>query len=281
DDAFGNYRQLLEDVTLTPAMGLYLNMQANDKGNLVNGTHANENYAREIMQLFSIGLNRMWPDGSLVLDSTGSLVPTYDQNVSMGAAADFTGWNYWQALQGNGRLPTGFSPSANYTNPMVLVPSHHDLNTKLLLDNVVLPAAQGAAADSTKTNFDNYCLQDLELCLDNIFNNQNVGPFICRQLIQPLVTSQPSPTYLYRVVHAFKYNGSSVRVDTQGVIRAFLLDYEARRPSSVANGTFGKQPNPLLRIPAPARSFPPPTPVTANYSETTTPTLTVTTSGAH
>ena len=104
-------------------MGLYLNMQGNDKGSLITGTHANENYAREIMQLFSIGLNRMWPDGTLVMNSTGNLVPTYDQNVIMGFAAAFTGWNYYQTNQANGRLPTNFSPSANYTNPMVLVPT--------------------------------------------------------------------------------------------------------------------------------------------------------------
>ena len=148
---------------MTPAMGLYLNMQGNDKGSLITGTHANENYAREIQQLFSIGLNRLWPDGSLVMDSTGNLVPTYDQNVIMGFAAAFTGWNYYQPNQGNGRLPTSFSPSANYTNPMVLVPTHHDLNTKLVLDNVVLPQAWGSQADPSSTNFDAYCSQDLEL----------------------------------------------------------------------------------------------------------------------
>jgi hypothetical protein len=281
DDAFVNFRQLLEDVSLTSAMGLYLNMQANDKGNIIMGTHANENYAREIMQLFSIGLNRLWPDGSLVLDSTGSLVPTYDQNVIMGVAADFTGWNYWQPLQGNGRLPASFSPSANYTNPMVLVPTHHDLNTKRLLDNVVLPAAQGAQADSTKTNFDNYCLQDLELALNNIFNNQNVGPFFCRELIQRLVTSQPSPGYLYRVVHVFNDNGSGVRGDMQAVLSAILLDYEARSPNSVTNVTFGKQREPVLRITAPARALPAPAPLAATYSQTSNTTITVTTSAGH
>ena len=163
DNAFGNFRALLKAVTLTPGMGLYLNMQGNDKGSIINGTHANENYAREIMQLFSVGLNRLWPDGSLVMDSTGNLVPTYDQNVIMGFAAAFTGWNYYQANQGNGRLPTNFGPPANYVNPMVLVPTHHDLNTKLMLDNVVLPQAWGSQADSSNTNFDTFCSQDLEL----------------------------------------------------------------------------------------------------------------------
>src|SRR6266404_877192 len=228
DNAFGNFRDLLEAVTLTPAMGLYLNMQGNDKGSIITGTHANENYAREIMQLFSIGLYRFWPDGSLVMSSAGELVPTYDQNVIMGFAAAFTGWNYWQPFQTNGRLPTGFGPAANYTNPMVLVPTHHELGTKLLLDNVVLPQAWGSQASSSSTNFDTYCLQDLELALDNIFYNQNLGPFICRQLIQRLVTSHPSRDYLYRVVQKFNDNGAGVRGDMKTVISAILLDYEAR-----------------------------------------------------
>ncbi len=281
DNAFGNFRALLKAVTLTPAMGLYLNMQGNDKGSLITGTHANENYAREIMQLFSIGLNRLWPDGSLVMDSTGNLVPTYDQNVIMGFAAAFTGWNYYQTNQANGRLPTSFSPSANYTNPMVLVPTHHDLNTKLMLDNVVLPQAWGSQADSSSTNFDNYCSQDLELALDSIFNNQNVGPFICRQLIQRLVTSHPRPAYLYRVVQAFNDNGAGVRGDMQAVIKAILLDYEARSPVALTSPTFGKQREPLLRVTAVARAFPGPTPLGGTYSQTTNQTITVTTTNAH
>ena len=281
DNAFGNFRALLKAVTLTPAMGLYLNMQGNDKGSLINGTHPNENYAREILQLFSIGLNRLWPDGSLVMDSTGNLVPTYDQDVIMGFAATFTGWNYYQTNQANGRLPTGFSPSANYTDPMVLVPTRHDLNTKLMLDNVVLPQAWGSQADSSSTNFDNYCSQDLELALDSIFNNQNVGPFICRQLIQRLVTSSPSPGYLYRVVQAFNDNGAGVRGDMQAVIKAILLDYEARSPVALAATNFGKQREPLLRVTAAARAFPAPAPLGGTYSQTTNQTITVTTASAH
>ena len=281
DNAFGNYRDLLEAVTLHPAMGLYLNMQGNDKGNIITGAHANENYAREIKQLFSIGLNRMWPDGTLVMNSQGEIVPTYDQNVIMGFAAIFTGWNYWQPNQGNGRLPTSFSPSANYTNPMVLVPTHHDLNTKLLLDNVVVPAAQGTFADSSNTNYDNYGLQDLDRAHDSIFYNQNTGPFICRQLIQRLVTSSPSPGYLYRVVQTFNDNGSGVRGDMQAVIKAVLLDYEARSGASLSNPTFGKEREPLLRVTAIARAFPPPAPVTGTYSQPTNQTIYINTDSAH
>jgi hypothetical protein len=281
DNAFGNFRSLLEAVTLSPAMGLYLDMLNNDVGSLVTGLHANENYAREIQQLFSIGLNRMWPDGTLVTDSHGNLVPTYNQAVVMGYASTFTGWSYSQTNQTNGRAPSKFASSANYTNPMVLVPAHHELGTKLLLDNIMLPAAQGAQADSTKTNYDGYGLQDLKGGLDTIFNNQNVGPFICRQLIQRLVTSNPSRDYLYRVVQAFNDNGSGVRGDMQAVIKAILLDYDARSPVVAAQVTFGKQREPLLRVTAAARAFPGPPSVSGTYVQSGTQTNFITTSSAH
>ena len=281
DHSFGNYRDLLEAVTLTPAMGVYLNMQGNDKGNIIKGTHANENYAREINQLFSIGLNRLWPDGTLILDSQGNLVPTYDQDVISGFAQALTGWNYYQTNQANGRLPTGFSPSVNYVNPMVLVPTHHDLNSKLVLDNVVLPPALGLATNTALTNFDYYCSQDLEQSLDSIFYNQNVGPFICRQLIQRLVTSNPSRDYLYRVVQKFNDNGNGVRGDLQAVVAAVLLDYEARGTNSISAPTFGKQREPLLRVTAMARALPAPPTLAGTYLESGTQTNTITTPVAH
>ena len=284
DNAFGNFRDLLEAVTLTPAMGLYLNMQGNAKGSITAGTHANENYAREIMQLFSIGLYRKWPDGTLIMDSTGNVVPTYGQNEILGFAQVFTGWNYHQALQGNGRLPTNFGPSADYIDPMTLVPNQHDLNTKLVLDNVVLPPAWGTQADSSNTNFDTYCSNDLELGLDSIFYNQNVGPFICRELIQRLVTSQPSPGYLYRVVQKFNDNGNGVRGDMQAVLYAILLDYEARSSAAAALSTFGKQREPLLRVTGIARALPAPAPLGGIYTQTNVAsptTITVATTNVH
>jgi hypothetical protein len=281
DHAFGNYRNLLEAVTLTPAMGVYLNMQGNDKGNLVTGTHANENYAREINQLFSIGLNRLWPDGTVILNSQGNLVPTYDQDVISGFAKTFTGWNYYQTNQSGGRLPTSFSPAVNYTNVMVLVPSHHDLTSKLLLDNVVLPPALGSSTNTALTNFDYYCSQDLELGLDNIFNNQNVGPLICRQLIQRLVTSNPSRDYLYRVVQKFNDNGNGVRGDMQAVIAAILLDVEARGTNAMVAPTFGKQREPMLRVTALARAFAAPPTMNGAYLESGTQTNLITTPIAH
>lgn len=281
DNAFGNFRTLLEAVTLSPAMGNYLNMRGNGPGSIITGIHANENYAREIQQLFSIGLNRMWPDGTLVMNSQGNLVPTYNQNVIMGFASTFTGWTYWQSNQPNGRLPINFNPPANYTNHMVLVPLDHELGTKLLLDNVMLPQAWGSQANSASTNFDIYCSQDLELGLNSIFNNQNVGPFICRQLIQRLVTSSPTPDYLYRVVQVFNDDGTGVRGNLQAVISAILLDYEARSPVAASQVTFGKQREPLLHVTAVARAFPPPTSLSGAYFETTNQTITVSNVSPH
>ncbi|HEX4263551.1 MAG TPA: DUF1800 family protein [Verrucomicrobiae bacterium] len=280
-DSFGNFRTLLEDVTLSPTMGDYLDMRRNDKANVSAGTHPNENYAREVMQLFSIGLNRMWPDGTLILNSQGDIIPTYDQNVIIGYARVFTGWNYFQTNQANGRLPNNWNPTTDYLHPMVLVPTHHEPGTKQLLDNVVLPAAFGAQIIVTNAAYDAYGSQDLELGLDAIFNNENVGPFICRQLIQRLVTSHPSREYLYRVVQKFDDNGAGVRGDMKAVIKAILLDYEARSPDLLSVPTFGKLREPLLRVTTIARALPAPAQLTAKYSQKGSSVITVTTSKAH
>lgn len=280
DHAFGNYHDLLEAVTLHPAMGIYLGMQGNSAGSFITGLHPDENYAREIQQLFSVGLNRLWPDGTLILNSQDTLVPTYGQNEIMGFAAVFTGWNYYQTNQSNGRLPSSFSPSANYTNPMVLVPSHHDLNAKLVLDNVTLPPAWGNQRVGSTTN-DAYCSHDLEAALNSIFANQNIGPFICRQLIQRLVTSNPSRDYVYRVAQVFNDDGTGVRGNLQAVIQAILLDYEARSPDLISQPGYGKQREPLVRVTQLARAFPAPPTVSGTYSETTNQTITITTTSPH
>lgn len=281
DGAFGNFRQLLEDVTLTPGMGLYLDMRGNAKGSIITGTHPNENYAREILQLFSIGLYRLWPDGTLVMNSKGDLVSTYDQKEILGYSAVFTGWNYYQPMQTNGRLPTSFSPGSNYTNFMVQVPSQHDRGAKRILDNVVLPAATGNQLTSTNVAYDTYALDDLELALDAIFQNENTGPFICRQLIQRLVTSHPSRDYLYRVVRKFNDNGSGVRGDLKAVIKAILLDREARDPAMLSVASFGKQREPLLRVTALARAFSAPDAVVASYVQTGNASVAITFPAAH
>lgn len=280
-NAFGNFRELLERVTLTAAMGRYLDMLGNQKGSLITGMHPNENYAREILQLFSVGLYRQWPDGSLVMNARGEIVPTYAQPEILGFSAVFTGWNYGQTNQGNGRLPTQWYPASNFTNDMTLVPARHDVGAKRLLDNVVLPPALGAQTNSALVEYDGYGIIELERAHDAIFAHPNVGPFICRQLIQRLVTSHPSRDYVYRVVQAFNDNGSGVRGDLQAVVKAILLDYEARSPVAAAHPAFGKQREPVLRVSAVARAFPAPPEVSGAYSQTGGLAMAITLTNAH
>ena len=211
-DAFANFRTLMKDVTLSPTMGEYLDMRNNDKADPTRDTRANENYARELMQLFTIGLSQLNPDGTFKLDATGHPIPTYDQTTIQNFAKVYTGWTYPTKP---GAVTQKHNP-AYYTGPMVPVESNHDTTSKTLLNGLVLPAGQTAA-------------QDLEAALDNIFNHPNVGPFIGKQLIQHLVNSNPSPAYVARVAAAFNDNGSGVRGDLQAVIRAVLLDPEARQ----------------------------------------------------
>lgn len=238
NDSFGNFRQLLEDVTLSPVMGVYLNMLLNDKPNPVTGTSPNENYAREVMQLFTVGLNKLNPDGTLLLDSQNNPIATYDQNVVIGLAHVFTGWGFTPA---NGNPQFQFYPM-NYRAPMRPFPEHHDTGQKRVLDNVVLPAGQTQA-------------QDLRDTLDILFNHPNAGPFICRQLIQRLATSNPSPAYVYRVAHVFSDNGQGVRGDLKAIVRAILLDYEARNQTAPTASTFGHEREPVVRYVNLLRAF--------------------------
>jgi uncharacterized protein (DUF1800 family) len=234
--AFGNFRQLLENITLNPGMGRYLDMLKNDKANASGTRLPNENYAREIMQLFSIGLNHLNLDGSLTLSSVGLPLSTYDQEAILGTAAVFTGWTYAQAAN-----PPVFNPPADWRNPMVNVASHHSPDAKIILNGVLIPAGQTAA-------------QDFATTLDTIFNHPNVGPFLCRQLIQRLVTSNPSPGYLYRVTAVFNDNGQGVRGDLQAVVRAILMDYEARGSAKTTQGA-GHQREPVIRLTNLLRAF--------------------------
>jgi uncharacterized protein (DUF1800 family) len=192
-------------------MGHYLNTARNAKANPAQGTAPNENYAREIMQLFSIGLYQLNQDGSLQLDANGAPIPTYDQNVIDGFASLFTGWMY-APLPG---ATASWSDDFNFQSPMVSFASYHDSTSKLLLNGVVTPAGQSPEAD-------------LALGLDTIFNHPNVGPFIGKQLIQHLVTSNPSPAYVARVAAVFANNGQGVRGDLGAVVQAILGDVEAR-----------------------------------------------------
>ena len=239
-DAFGNYRQLLEDITLNPAMGAYLNMLQSDKANPARGTLPNENYARELMQLFSIGLYNLNLDGSLTLSSTGFPIATYGQDAILGTAAVLTGWTYAQPGSANPVFFPG-PGSQNWRLPMINIASRHETAAKTILNGVVIPANQTAA-------------QDLKTTLDTIFNHPNVGPFICRQLIQRLVTSNPSPGYVYRVSSIFNNNGQGVRGDLKAVVRAILMDYDARVGFVTAQGA-GHLREPVIRVTSLLRAF--------------------------
>jgi uncharacterized protein (DUF1800 family) len=237
NDAFANFRTMLQDVTLSPVMGHYLNMADNDKTNAALGTSPNENYGREVMQLFSIGLYELNPDGSQRLDSTGARIPTYTQSVIEGFSSVFTGWTY-APLAG---AASQWTNPINYDGAMVSFDSHHEPGTKLLLDAFTVPAGQTAA-------------QDLQMALDDIFNHPNVGPFIGKQLIQHLVTSNPSPAYIARVSAVFADNGSGARGDMGAVVKAILTDPEARGDAPSA-GNFGRLREPALFITAMLRSL--------------------------
>jgi uncharacterized protein (DUF1800 family) len=245
--AFGNFRNVLEQVSLSPIMGIYLSSLRNAKatfdarGQIV--TQPDENYAREIMQLFTIGLNELNPDGTLRLDPNGQPIPTYSQDTIVQTAKVFTGWSYANATA-NATANTGLfrGGAANYIDPMILWPAFHDDTEKTIIGGKVLPAGQGG-------------VKDLKDALDALFNHPSTAPFISRQLIQRLVTSNPSPGYVYRVAQAFANNGAGVRGDLSAVVRAILLDYEARSPEVAGTATFGKLKEPLLRGTALFRAF--------------------------
>ncbi len=237
-DAFGNYRTLLKDVTLNPAMGRFLDMLKNNRENPFTGQRPNENYAREVLQLFSVGEYLLNIDGTLMLDGNGQPIPTYGQEEVAGFAKVFTGWTYYQTKQ-----PYEFwEAPKDWLNPMVAVPQHHSPGEKLLLRGVVLPAGQTAE-------------KDLEDALDNIFWHPNVGPFIARQLIQRLVTSNPSREYVTRVARVFNDNGAGVRGDLKAVVKVILLDPEARDGSWSRWSWFGHLREPMIRFVSVVRAF--------------------------
>ena len=232
DHAFGNYRDLLEAVTLNPCMGRYLSMLRNRKPDALTGSEPDENYSREVMQLLTIGLNELHPDGSLKLDPEGMPIPTYSQADIVGLAHVLTGWSF--AYDGPVE-PNFFWGPEDMLRPMVQYPAYHDLNEKRIVTGAVIPAGQTGE-------------QDLDQALDILFQHPNLGPFLARQLIQRFVTSNPSPGYIYRVAQVFDDNGAGVRGDLRATLRAVLLDYEARSPDLLADAGFGKLREPVLRM---------------------------------
>lgn len=242
NDAFGNFYNIMNDVTLSPGMGAYLNLLNSNKPGVVNGVTqiANENYARELMQLFTMGLFLLNQDGTFQLDGSGNPIPSYTQAQVQAFARAYTGWTY---ATSSGGSPSSFpNNSANYTMAMAAVESAHDVGSKSLLNNTVLPSGQTAE-------------QDLTGALQNIFNHPNVGPFVCKQLIQHLVTSNPSPAYVSRVAQAFANNGSGVRGDMKAVVTAILLDQEARAGDTSASIDGGHLREPILWLAATMRGL--------------------------
>jgi uncharacterized protein (DUF1800 family) len=231
DNAFGNYRDIVKAVTLNPAMGTYLNMVNNNKGNPAKGTSANENYARELMQLFTLGLNQLNLDGSLVLDSNNNPVPTYNQAQVTSAAKILTGWTFPTAP---GATPKTNNPGY-YIGSMFAVEAQHDTTAKTIFGNINIPAGQTAE-------------QDLESLLNALMQQNTMAPFICQQLIQHLVTSNPSPAYISRVSSVFLNDGTGVRGNMQAVVTAILTDPEARAADEQASVTanFGHLREPIL-----------------------------------
>lgn len=257
--AFGNFRQLLDDISQNPAMGRWLSFESNQKANPVTGTSPDENYAREVMQLFTIGLVQLQPDGTLMLDATGQPIPTYNQSMVSEMAKVFTGWTF-------ATLPATTSQVSQFTNvfapdpdtevlpedtawltPFRYYDAFHDKTAKsiLSLQQVLPTSAQPTVIPANQAG-----PQDMKAALDVLFNHPNCGPFVSRHLIKFLVTSNPSPGYVYRVAQKFADDGTGTRGNLGAVVRAILTDYEARSPAVLNNIGYGKIKEPLLRFSA-------------------------------
>lgn len=243
--AFGNYRTLLRDVALHPAMGLYLSHLANRKEDEVAGRTPDENFARELMQLFSIGTVRLNPDGTVKLNAAGQPIEAYTAADVQALARVLTGFS-WAGPDTTGPRFFG-NPSvrdpARLARPMQGYAQFHSTASKQVLGQAI--AAQSVADPMTS----------LERAIDTLFAHPNVPPFVSRQLIQRLVTSQPSPAYVRRVATVFQDNGRGVRGDLKAVVRAILTDTEARSATRAQGAAYGKLREPVLRLTALLRAF--------------------------
>jgi uncharacterized protein (DUF1800 family) len=242
DNVFGNFRTLLEAVTLNPAMGRYLNTAGNLKEDAASGRVPDENYAREVMQLFTIGLYDLNTDGSIKLDASGNRKESYTQSDITNIAHVFTGYDldYSKSTYQTVSYLSYKVPTQDFARgPMAFKASDHSTLAVNFLGSTIAANTEGAAA--------------LKSALDTLFNHPNVGPFFGRQMIQKLVTSNPSPAYVDRVTAAFNNNGSGVRGDLKAVWRAILTDSEARSLSTAANT--GKLREPVVRVVQWGRTF--------------------------
>jgi uncharacterized protein (DUF1800 family) len=236
-NAFGNFRTLLEEVSLHPMMGLYLTARGNQKEDPTRGRVPDENYAREIMQLFSIGIYQLNNDGTVKMNGSTPL-ETYTPDDIAGLAKVFTGWSWYAGPNAADRTDSRFfGGNANADRdwqPMQSYAKFHSTSEKKFLGSTI--AAQGTANPEAS----------LKAALDTIFNHPNVGPFVANSLVKQMVTSNPSPAYIGRVAAAFNNNGSGVRGDMKAVIKAVLMDSEARTAATGAGA--GKLREPILRL---------------------------------
>ena len=253
-NAFGNYRELLNDVTMSPIMASYLTMINNKKGDPNIGSHPDENFAREVMQLFTIGLEKLNLDGSPLLDQYSQAIPTYIQADIEGLAKVFTGLTYSKEERfqnpDNIRKPLVFARRYGtrkehligvHTVPIICMERHHDKSEKHIVNDTILSEGQT-------------CQEDIDSALDTLFNHDTLPPFFAKQMIQKLVTSNPSKSYIARVANQFVNNGYGVRGDMKAVIRAILLDEEARA-SAGTYLNFGKFKEPIIRASTFAKIF--------------------------
>lgn len=249
DRAFGNYLQVMDEITRSSAMGFYLDM--GNSGKPINGSIANENYSRELLQLFTLGTYLLNDDGTFQLDGQGQRIATYTEADVQEFARAFTGWAYQARTGTTQNFPQSFtSGNTDRAQPMIVYNNgaQHDLGQKTLLSYPGAPSSTLAANQTTQ--------QDLDGALQNIFNHPNLPPFVCQQLIQHLVTSNPSPAYVARVAAIFKNNGSNVRGDLATVIKAILLDPEARQSDTFRiNNADGHLREPVLYITSTLRSL--------------------------
>ncbi|MBK1876250.1 DUF1800 family protein [Pelagicoccus mobilis] len=239
DHSFGNWRDLLRDVSLSPTMGVYLSHLQNRKANPAENVYPDENYAREIMQLFSIGLFELNPDGTRKQDASGVDIPTYDNEDITNFARVFTGFSYGgpnNDVDTNWHFQWG---EWNWRHPMKVWAHEHDTEEKTLLNGTVLPSFED---DPGRTPMD-----DFEDAIDNLYEHPNVGPFVAYRLIQRLVKSNPSPAYVKRVGQIFDDNGQGVKGDMKALVRAILLDVEARSLVAYSDDHAGRLREPYLR----------------------------------
>jgi uncharacterized protein (DUF1800 family) len=245
-NAFSSYRTLLEDVTLSPVMGRYLTYLANQREDAAGTRTPDENYAREVMQLMSIGLYELNIDGTIRTDANGNRIPAYTARDISELAKVFTGLSWWHPTPTNSTFFGGSRQADAFVRPMIFYPQYHSLGSKTFL-GVTIPARTVATQETMR--------EDLRTALDTIANHPNVGPFMATRLIQQFVTSNPSPAYVERVARVFNNNGQGARGDMGAVIRAVLTDPEARTMANAESPAFGKLREPVIRMTNWMRAF--------------------------